>query len=289
MKETNKDTFVSSLDTDNAYRLAQVSQNTCPTRYSTSDIRPALSHDSDSLRHCPLGHFSLTCPFELSNAAIHTFTALLLCYPVPHARYLQTRPGFPPVDLWADMLLNDSRHAATTRHASHDAITNIIAMLAASHGISTSACLRLVPLADPDTMERGDLVVSTRGVLSARPNCPIPTKLILDFVLGHTHTNTHVLKRDTLVAMEELKCSHYTPKYHEQGLAFAPLAANSFGQLGPEFLRFLWALADHAARNYVPVPLPVLPSLADADTPDDRDSPQVIRFKRLRGQIFVQA
>jgi hypothetical protein len=82
---------------------------------------------------------------------------------------------------------------------------------------------------------------------------------------------------------------HYTPKYHEQGLAFAPLAANSFGQLGPEFLRFLWTLADHAARNYIPVPLPVLPSLADADSPDDRDSPQVVRFKRLRGQIFVQA
>jgi hypothetical protein len=71
MKEKNKETFVSSLNTDNAYRLAQVSQNTCPTRSSTSDIRPALSHDSDSLHHCPMGHFSLTCPFELSNAAIH--------------------------------------------------------------------------------------------------------------------------------------------------------------------------------------------------------------------------
>ena len=102
-----------------------------------------------------MGHFSLTCPFELSNAAIHTSTALLLGYLVPHARYLQTRSGTPPVDPWADMLLNDSRHAVTTRYASHDAITNIIAMLAASHGVSTSACLRLVPRTDPDTMERG--------------------------------------------------------------------------------------------------------------------------------------
>ena len=95
MKEKNKEILVSSLDTDNAYRLAQVSQNTCLTRSSTSDIQPALSHDSNFLRHCPMGHFSLTCPFELSNAAIHTSTALLLGYPVPHARYLQTRPGHP--------------------------------------------------------------------------------------------------------------------------------------------------------------------------------------------------
>ena len=51
----------------------------------------------------------------------------------------------------------------------------------------------------------------------------------------------------------------------------------------------MWALADHAARNQIPVPLPVLPSLADANPPDEHDSQQVVRFKRLRGQIFVQA
>jgi hypothetical protein len=44
-----------------------------------------------------------------------------------------------------------------------------------------------------------------------------------------------------------------------------------------------------SARNQVPVPLPVLPSLADANPPNERDSPQDVRFKRLRGHIFVQA
>jgi hypothetical protein len=54
--------------------------------------------------------------------------------------------------------------------------------------------------------------------------------------------------------MEENKCWHYSQKYHEQGYAFAPFVANSFGQLGPEFLHFLWTLADHAACNYIPAP-----------------------------------
>ncbi len=34
-------------------------------------------------------------------------------------------------------------------------------------------------------------------------------------------------------------------------------------QLGPEFLLFLWALADHAAGNKHPVPLPDLPVFSE--------------------------
>jgi hypothetical protein len=134
------------------------------------------------------------------------------------------------------------------------------------------------------------VVVSASGLLSAQSSCPTPTKLILDFVLGHTYTRSHVLKNDTLTHMEDSKCWHYTQKYHEQGCAFAPLAANTFGQFGPEFLRFLWTLADHAARYYIPVPLPVLP-LSSGNAPfdsEDQDFSQVVRFKHLRGRIFAQ-
>ncbi len=154
IKEMNKTNFLVGLTPADDYRIKQVSQNSCPTRSTTSDIRPALSHDRDSLRHCPMG------PFQLSNAAIHTSCALLFGYHVPHARYLETRSGTLPVDPWADLLLNYSRHAGATRHASHDAITNIIALLASGHGVSSTAFLRLVPIAEPDTMQRGDLVVS---------------------------------------------------------------------------------------------------------------------------------
>ncbi len=54
--------------------------------------------------------------------------------------------------------------------------------------------------------------------------------------------------------------------------------ANSFGQLGPKFLRFLWTLVDHAARNYIPVPLPVLPLPFGADSSEEQDSPQIVRL-----------
>ena len=102
------------------------------------------------------------------------------------------------------MLLNDSRHAGSTCHASHDAIAHIVATLASSHGVSTTACLRMVPLAEPDTMERGDIVASVRGLLRPRPHAPIPTRLVLDFALRHTYTSSHVLKRDTLKAIEQV-------------------------------------------------------------------------------------
>ena len=288
MKRQVRELFRSTLTPDRAYRLDQVSQTCCPTRSSTSDIRPALSHDSDSLRQCPMGHFSLTCPFELTNAAFHTSSALLLGYPVPHARYLQSFHGACPVDPWGDYLLNNSAHAASTRHASHDAITHMIATLASSHGVSTSARLQQVPLATPDTMQRGDLVAMSNGLLTAPSGNSVPAKLVLDFILGHTYTSNHSLKRDMLTGLEEAKCRHYSALYHEQGIAFAPLAANSFGQLGQEFLRFLWALADHAARNCIPVPIPVLPHLS-AGPQDEADTPAVVRFKRPRGQIFVQS
>ncbi len=78
--------------------------------------------------------------------------------------------------------------------------------------------------------------------------------------------------------MEDSKCRHYSQKYHEQGFAFSPLAANTFGQLGQEFLRFLWTLADHAARHYIPVQLPVLLLSSGKAPSEDQDSPQGVRF-----------
>ncbi len=70
--------------------------------------------------------------------------------------------------------------------------------------------------------------------------------------------------------------------------AFAPLAANNFGQLRPEFLRFLWTLAYHATRHYISVPLTELPLSSGNAPSEDQDSPQVVRFKRLLGRIFAQ-
>ena len=165
-------------------------------------------------------------------------------------------------------------HAKWT--ASHNTIVRTIAQLATNYGVSTTGLTKDAPVAEQGTSRHGDLSALASHVLCCRdhlnPDFPIgsQTQLVLDFTLGHTYSSQqrgdsllcqHALKRGTLPSMESEKCATYKSDYHTQGQAFAPLVSNSFGQLGPEFLRFLRALADYAAQNLVPVPLPALPNL----------------------------
>jgi hypothetical protein len=55
--------------------------------------------------------------------------------------------------------------------------------------------------------------------------------------------------------MERYKRSKFLSVYHEYGFAFTFVKCYSLGQLGPDFLQFLWDLADHAVRNQFPVDL----------------------------------
>jgi hypothetical protein len=296
MRTSSYDRFRALLPKPDRDRLTACAQQTVPTRSADSDIRPARGHDSDHLRHCPLGHFSLTCPNELSNPAFLTSTALLLGIPVPHARVLQTQREYSSIDPWADMLLNDSSHATNSRWASHNAISVLIAEQATNHGITTSAAPRLVPIAKEDTSQKGDLATLVSGVLCKRDHqapdrsFSDTARLVLDFTLGHTYEGDHTLKTDTLSSMEAKKVTFYKQKYHEQGIAFAPLVTNTFGQFGPELLRFLWALADFAARNRIHLPQPLLPNRGPAaHAAELEDDTLIQRFKRLRSSLFLSA
>ncbi len=60
--------------------------------------------------------------------------------------------------------------------------------------------------------------------------------------------------------------------------------SNSLGLFGADVFFFLWGLADHAARNQVPVELQDL-SHIDVDSP----SPAQAAFQRLRSLVFMQA
>ena len=104
----------------------------------------------------------------------------------------------------------------------------------------------------------------------------------MDFELGHTYPSAHQFKPQNLTTMETHKRSEYHDAYHVQGIAFAPLLCNSLGQLGPDFLRFLWFLANHAARNQVPLELIALPQLGL-----DEPSPSQVAFQRLRCAIYT--
>ena len=106
----------------------------------------------------------------------------------------------------------------------------------------------------------------------------------MDYELGHVYSSTHAFKPNNLLSMESAKRSLYRVSYRDQGFAFAPLVSNSLGQVGPDFLRFLWGLAEHAARNSVHVPLDDLPHLDPAVADVARTD-----FKRLRGHLYIQA
>ena len=125
-----------------------------------------------------MGLFSLTCPCEPSNAAFLTSTSILLGIPVPHTRVLGTQAHYRHIDPQTDLLLNDAAHASTSRYASHNAIVPVLAEQATNHGISTTAGLRRVPIARPDTTQRGDLVTLANGILCKRDHLDPTTRLV---------------------------------------------------------------------------------------------------------------
>ena len=120
--------------------------------------------ESDYHRHRPTGLLALLCPFELSNAAFITSSALLLGTPVPHALYLRANnPLYAQFDVFGDKLLNDSSHASHSRTQSHDHITSVLADLATQHGLPTS--IKNVPFADSHSQRRADLVTCRGGLV----------------------------------------------------------------------------------------------------------------------------
>ena len=89
--------------------------------------------------------------------------------------------------------------------------------------------------------------VAGLNVASASYRFASPTDLITYVTLVHPFTSRHQLKDDSLADAEARK---YKADYHAHGLAIAPLACNSFGQQGPDLLRYLWLIADrHAQRT----------------------------------------
>jgi hypothetical protein len=107
----------------------------------------------------------------------------------------------------------------------------------------------------------------------------------MDFELGHTYNRTHTIKEANLKNMEQVKLTKYKDQYNRLGFAFAPLVTNSFGQFGADLLRFLWLLANFAARNQIPVQIVDRPN---TQSTFDEDETQKSAFKILRSKIFTE-
>lgn len=116
------------------------------------------------------------------------------------------------------------------------------------------------------------------------------TKLIMDVRLGHTFsTEGHTIKKNTIKIMEQSKRTKFGTLYREKGYAFAPMVANTWGNLGPDLLRLMWAVADHAARYHLAIPQHEVRALPQECLTLSQDEivadKQEKSFKALRGKL----
>ena len=135
-----------------------------------------------------MGLFALTCPYELSNPAVLTSLAILLGYPVPHARYLKDKEvEYHRIDLWGDSLLNGSSHAAGTWHSSHNRVAQELAQIASLGGIPTIAIEAQIPCISATSRKRGDMMARVGGRIPLQGSQHFDrfTRLIMDVHLGH--------------------------------------------------------------------------------------------------------
>jgi len=252
MKALAYQDFLDSCPSDDRARITAVRLHTIPTWCSTSQICPVRVPGSDHLDQCPMSLFSLMCPFELSNQAFVTSMSICLGFPVPHARFLTFTEQYANIDVWADFLLTDAAHASRSRKSSHDRLAYCLSNLTARAGLSSSAIQSTIPVAEEYTFRRGDIVTSVAGLsASSTYRFSSQTQLITDVTLTHPFSALHIFKPDSLSHAESLKNRSYRSDYNDKGMAFAPLACNSFGQQAPELLRYQWVVADRAAQRYV--------------------------------------
>jgi len=231
MKQTVHQQFLANCTRNEAARVAAVGQQSIPTCNPHSQLCPARVPGQDHLDQCPMSLFALMCPFELSNQAFVTCMSICFGVPVPHAQLLQNFHGYSHIDVWGDFLLCDSAHASRSRHVSHNRLAFCLSNLAARAGLASSALQSSVPVATEDTYRKGDILTSVAG-LSRTSNYRFSsqTQLITDVTLTHPYSRAHVFNPDSLQDAESLKNRSYLNDYNDQGMAFAPLACNSFGQ-----------------------------------------------------------
>ena len=90
-----------------------------------------------------MGHFALTCPYELSNDC----------------------KDYEDMDVWGDKAMNSSVHASNTRKSSHDAIVFELDSIARDGGITTISLEKNIPYRDNTSRKRGDLMTTIGGLV----------------------------------------------------------------------------------------------------------------------------
>ena len=136
------------------------------------------------------------------------------------------------------------------------------------------------------TRKRADMMTLQGGCVQPnhRLNFSRSTRLIMDVTIGHVYNVHHVYKPGNLRQMEASKRNKYLEHYQQQRYAFAPMAANSLGQCGPDCLQFLWLAADHAAQIEYGFRLDDIDiNYLNANSITEK---QTIDYRRIRGKKY---
>ena len=176
--------------------------------------------------------------------------------PIPHTAFMRSNiVGYDQSDDFGHMMFNNSTHGSRSWTLAHDSIACELAGLACESGITAS--VNVVPTLE-GRRDKGDLVTLRGGAVPTNPNMNFDisiTRVVLDVTLVHAFDSHGAFKKDNLKTAANTKDRHYRDGYLRQGIASAPAACNTLGQLEPEFLRFLFNCADQAARRateYIP-------------------------------------
>jgi hypothetical protein len=179
---------------------------------------------------------SLTCKHYLSNEDFMDLEALFTGLPIPS---LQRNPAFRHVH-GPHLALTALSHAGPVRHSTHQELVKLIlnqaSLAGLRHGTGNSAN---IPRSRPSQSdEHGDLYFK-RGIDPGADRL----EYVFDITLGHPFTGSgrHVPRKIHL--MEAAKNRKYRSDYQEHHIQFVPLVCTTFCNIGPDFARFLYRLA----------------------------------------------
>jgi hypothetical protein len=253
IKAQLKSKFINNAPITDQLRLRSIGRHQFNLHPNSHLTNPNTT--KSQLWQCSTSLFSLTSFQKLSNQAFITSTSLILGIPVQHALFLHsTQQQHHPTDIWADNLLNKSSHAAESRKTSHTQLAQELTKIANECGIPTTCTESRLPYSDNglprQSKKLADMMTLSWCGLTPNPQLSFTstTRLVMDITIGHTYTATHHFKPHTLQTMESTKRRKYSQHFQRQGLAFAPMVANTLGRFGPDLLQFLWNLANHNAQ-----------------------------------------
>ena len=131
--------------------------------------------------------------YELSNQAFINSTFLLFCTSLPHAIYLKaTQPTYAQCDIWGDILLNNSTHAAETSKRTQTLLAQELIKIANKCGVPTTCNESRLPFRDEGTQncsrKRADMMTLCNCGITPNPilNFHRTTHLVMDVTICHT-------------------------------------------------------------------------------------------------------